>query len=64
MGAAILAAYGLGWYNSIEECVEQFIQTDTTFEPNIDRHHQYQYYFNIYKDIYKQTKEITAMLIR
>ena len=64
MGAAILAAYGLGWYNSIEECVEQFIQTDTTFEPNIDRHHQYQYYFNIYKDIYKQTKDITAKLIR
>ena len=63
MGAAILAAYGLGWYDSIEDCVEQFIQIDTTFKPNIDRHHQYQYYFQIYKDIYKQTKDITAKLI-
>ena len=38
MGAAILAAYGLGWFKTIESCVEAFIKVDEVFEPNNENH--------------------------
>ncbi|MEJ7187936.1 xylulokinase, partial [Staphylococcus epidermidis] len=60
MGAAIIAAYGLGWYQSFEDCVNDFIKVENIFKPNMDKHQQYEYYHNIYKDIYTHTKDITA----
>lgn len=64
MGAAIIAAYGLGWYQSFEDCVNDFIKVENIFKPNMDKHKQYEYYHNIYKDIYTHTKDITAKLIK
>ena len=64
MGAAIIAAYGLGWYQSFEDCVNDFIKVENIFKPNMDKHQQYEYYHNIYKDIYTHTKDITAKLIK
>ncbi|MCT2595940.1 xylulokinase [Staphylococcus warneri] len=64
MGAAIIAAYGLGWYQTFEECVNDFIQVENVFKPNTDKHQQYEYYHNIYKDMYKHTKDMTAKLIK
>lgn len=31
MGAAMLAAFGSGWFESLEECAEQFIREATAF---------------------------------
>ena len=33
MGAAMIAAKGVGWFNNVAEMVQQFIQYDKVFEP-------------------------------
>ena len=63
MGAAILAAYGLGWFKTIESCVEAFIKVDEVFEPNNENHDLYEQYYSVYEAIYKQTKQLTADLL-
>ena len=63
MGAAILAAYGLGWFKTIESCVEAFIKVDEVFEPNNENHALYEQYYSVYEAIYKQTKQLTADLL-
>ncbi|MCJ1655562.1 xylulokinase [Staphylococcus sp. NRL 16/872] len=64
MGAAMIAAYGLEWFNSFDECVEQFIDIERTFEPNLERHRQYEAYYHIYQRIYKQTHHLTEALLK
>ncbi|GGB75723.1 MULTISPECIES: xylulokinase [Staphylococcus] len=63
MGAAMLAAYGLGWFESMEDCTDTFIEIGTSYKPNLDNHKLYNQYFEIYRKIYKQTKEITQNLL-
>lgn len=63
MGAAMIAATGLEWYDDIASCVEQFIHKDKIFEPNKECHVAYQNYFEIYKDVYNQTQPITKKLL-
>jgi len=64
MGAAILAAYGLGWFKTIQDCVESFIKVDKVFEPNQDNHAKYEQFYSIYQDIYNQTQQLTAQLLK
>lgn len=33
MGAAMLAAYGCGWFSSLKECAERFIPTSKNLLP-------------------------------
>lgn len=63
MGAAILAAYGVGWFDNLNDCVKTFIQYETAFKPDESRHQQYNDYFEVYKQIYQQTKNMTAELL-
>jgi xylulokinase len=62
MGAAILAAYGCGWYPSLKECAATFIQTSKTYEPIPENVEAYKNLFSIYQQIYKQTKELNEQL--
>lgn len=62
MGAAILAAYGCGWYSSLKECAEVFIQTSKTYEPIEENVQAYNKLFGIYQQVYKQTKELNEQL--
>ena len=55
MGAAILAAYGLGWFKTIESCVEAFIKGTRCLSPN-ENHDLYEQYYSVYEAIYKQTE--------
>ncbi|MCI2955328.1 xylulokinase [Staphylococcus caprae] len=64
MGAAMLAAYGLGWYESIEACVASFIKVEEIFKPNKEKHQQYKKYHDIYQRIYHQTKHLTEDLLK
>ena len=34
MGAAMIAAYGLQWFDSFDDCVAQFIDVEHIYEPN------------------------------
>ncbi|MBF7020157.1 xylulokinase [Staphylococcus sp. 18_1_E_LY] len=63
MGAAMIAATGLKWYEDIGACVEQFIHKEQVFEPNKERHVAYQSYFEVYKAVYNQTQPLTKKLV-
>ncbi|MCL6572446.1 MAG: xylulokinase [Bacillus sp. (in: Bacteria)] len=62
LGAAMLAAYGLGWFPSLEECAKQFIQYSSEFQPHKDHVEKYQQLFEIYQMMYSKTKEINHKL--
>ncbi|WP_134699668.1 xylulokinase [Ammoniphilus sp. YIM 78166] len=62
MGAAMLAAYGCGWYPSLEECANQFVHYDKSFEPISSNVKKYNQLFELYKQVYTQTKELNAGL--
>ena len=63
MGAAMLAAYGLGWFKSMEDCVDAFIEYDKTYYPNLENHKKYEQYYNVYRQIYEQTQTLTQQLL-
>lgn len=62
MGAAMLAAYGLGWFDSLSECASRFIQVDEVIHPDPERVKIYQELFSIYQSLYQHTKEINDKL--
>lgn len=62
MGAAMLAAYGCGWYPSLKECAEVLIQVAKTYDPIEENVLAYQKLFKIYQQVYIQTKEINEQL--
>ncbi|HEX7057494.1 MAG TPA: xylulokinase [Bacilli bacterium] len=64
LGAAILAAYGCGWFGSLAECAERFIATDRVFAPDSAAAKTYRELFAIYQDIYAQTKPLNDRLAR
>ncbi|MCM3619842.1 xylulokinase [Sutcliffiella horikoshii] len=64
MGAAMLAAYGCGWYASLEECAEEFLHTEKEFLPNGKNTEKYEELFSIYLEIYKNTKELNRKLVK
>lgn len=62
MGAAMLAAYGCGWYPSLKECAQVFIQTSKTYLPIQENVEVYKRLFTIYQQVYAQTKELNEQL--
>ncbi|MBG3874658.1 xylulokinase [Staphylococcus xylosus] len=63
MGAAMLAAYGMKWFNTMEDCADVFISYDETYKPNLENHKKYEQYFKIYQQIYQQTETLTQQLL-
>ncbi|WP_456274660.1 xylulokinase [Bacillus sp. AK031] len=62
MGAAMLAAYGCGWFSSLKECANEFIQTSKTYYPIPENVEAYQKLFALYQQVYGQTSELNARL--
>ena len=62
MGAAMLAAYGSGWFESLKECADTFLQTSKTYEPIPENVEAYQKIFAIYQQVYTQTKALNEQL--
>lgn len=62
MGAAMLAAYGCGWFDSLQQCAEAFIKVDKTYKPNDEHVAIYEKLFKIYKQIYPNTKLLNEQL--
>lgn len=57
MGAAMLAAYGSGWFSSLKECAESFIESAKTYQPNSENVERYKKYLeSISKCIRKRKK--------
>lgn len=63
MGAAMLAAYGIGWFSSLQECAEEFIKIEKEYKPNLGNVEKYKELFKIYKDIYYHTKNLNEELL-
>lgn len=64
LGAAMLAAYGCGWYNSLEECAGSFIGISKTYMPNLGNVEVYKQLYALYKEVYDQTKDLSKKLNR
>ncbi|MCC3357888.1 xylulokinase [Bacillus sp. REN16] len=62
MGAAMLAAYGCGWFESLRECADVFLQPAKTYEPIPENVEAYQKFFTMYQQIYTQTKNLNIQL--
>lgn len=63
MGAAMLAAYGCAWYETLEDCAQQFLKVDKKFEPNEGRVEKYKELFEVYQEIYAQTRKLNKKLV-
>lgn len=63
MGAAMLAAYGCGWFDSLKACADVFLKEDKKFWPNKDNVSKYRKLFAIYVDVYNQTKGLNERLL-
>lgn len=64
LGAAMLAAVGLGWFKDVQECTKTFVSFKDVFLPKPDNVKKYQRLHEIYKQIYPSTKAITADLVK
>lgn len=64
LGAAMLAAIGVGWFGSYEAAVEKCVEIAEIFEPIEKNHILYQKYFDCYVEIYENTKAINAKLFQ
>lgn len=62
LGAAMLAAYGSGWFNSLSECAEVFIRRAEVYKPNPEQAALYDGLFGIYQEVYGQTRELNQKL--
>jgi xylulokinase len=62
LGAAMLAAYGCGWFASLEACADVFVKQKKRIQPDKIHVEQYHSLFAIYRKIYMQTKEISNEL--
>ena len=62
MGASMLAAYGCGWFESLQECADDFIEPVMTYEPVQENVEKYKELFSIYKQVYSQTKALNEAL--
>ena len=57
-GTAILAAVGIGWFDSYEEATEACIEIDSVSEPNPETQAIYEKLFKKYKDIHDALENI------
>lgn len=62
MGAAMLAAFGAGWFTSLDECAAQFIKEETVYEPNQTQVKRYEELYQLYRQVYEQTKGLNQSL--
>ncbi|WP_268912332.1 xylulokinase [Lentilactobacillus sp. SPB1-3] len=64
LGAAMLAAVGLGWFDNIQECTKVFVSFKDVFLPKPENVRKYRRLHDIYKQMYPSTKQITSDLIK
>lgn len=62
MGAAMIAAVGVDWFDSLEICAESFVSYHKVATPITKNVRTYQKIYSIYQQVYGQTKELSHKL--
>lgn len=62
LGAAIIAAYGTGRYQTIEQSVKQMVKASDKYVPDMTKHKEYQNYYELYKKLYGTLKDFNTQL--
>lgn len=62
LGAAMLAAYGCGWFDSLEACAELFVKRASVYKPNPAAVDAYSGLFRIYQEVYAATRTLNEGL--
>lgn len=63
MGATMLAAFGCGWFSSLQDCANEFLKEESIYTPNPDNVQKYKELFAIYKQVYTNTKTMNDQLM-
>ncbi|MCT3037895.1 xylulokinase [Leuconostoc mesenteroides] len=63
LGAAIIAATGLGWFDSVQEAAQSFLSFGMVYEPKAENVLKYQQMYSIYQTAYRSTAEISHKLV-
>lgn len=63
IGAAMLAAYGCGWFKTLQDCANEFLKIDKVFEPDPANVTRYEELFAVYQEVYIQTNELNQKLM-
>lgn len=63
MGAAMLAAVGLGWYDTMLDCNKAFVDYGSVTQPITENVEKYKKVYEQYRKIYDATKDISHGLI-
>ena len=63
LGAAMIAAYGAGWYGSIGEAADKMSGETNLIEPNLDNKSKYEDLVDIYQHVYESNKKINKSLV-
>ena len=64
LGAAMIAAYGAGWYGSISEAAGNMSGKTRLIKPNLDNKSQYDDLIDIYQHVYDSNKKINKSLVK
>ena len=64
MGAAMLAAFGCSWFDSLQECADAFLQEDKSYFPIEENVQTYKKLFPIYQQVYERTKDLNKQLVK
>lgn len=62
LGAAMLAAYGCGWFDSLEACASLFVKHAEEYKPNAEAAQTYQGIFRLYQQVYANTRSLNEGL--
>lgn len=63
LGAAMIAAVGLEWYNDFYDCSESFVTFGKTYKPIKRNTDKYEQVYSIYKQVYYKTRDLTKQLL-
>ena len=62
-GAAMLAAVGAGYYDDFKRCAKEFVKYKESYKPHPENVDIYNKYYEVYKMIYPNTKDISKELL-
>ncbi|MGR3742487.1 xylulokinase [Companilactobacillus sp. DQM5] len=63
LGAAMIAANGVGWFDTLQGAVDTFVSYNKVYIPNESNVRKYAEVYEIYNKIYEQTKDVSHELM-